>query len=57
MSKGLSEGFLSLEKEKRGSSVDSDEIRGHEKEILTKGNIVINMLYLLYKSKCCMTTF
>ena len=57
MSKGLSEGFLSLEKEKGCSSVDSDEIRGHEKEILTKGNIVINMLYLLYKSKCCMTTF
>ena len=35
--------------------MNSDEIRGHEKDILTKQNIVIIMIYLLYKSKCCMT--
>ena len=57
MSRELSEGFLSLEKEKGGSSVNYDEIRGHGKEFLTKRNIIINMLYLLYKSKCCMTQF
>ena len=28
----------------RGSRVNSDKIRGHGKEILTKQNIVINML-------------
>ena len=44
MRKGLSEGFLSPEKEKRGLSVKSDEIRSHEKEILTKRSIVIIML-------------
>ena len=51
-------GFLSLEWEKeRGLSVNSDEIRGHGKEILMNQNIAINMLYLLYESKCCMTIF
>ena len=35
--------------------MNSDEIRGHEKEVLTKQSIVINVLKLLYKSKCCMT--
>ena len=37
--------------------MNSDEIRGHEKEILTKRNIVIDMLYLLFNAKCCMTIF
>ena len=55
MNRELNVSFLSLEREKKGSSANSDEIRGHEKEILTKQRIVFNMLYLLYKSKCCMT--
>ena len=35
--------------------MDPGETWVHEKEILTKQDIVINMLYLLYKRKCCMT--
>ena len=44
MSRELDVGFLSLERKERDSSGNSDKIRGHGKEILTKQSIVINML-------------
>ena len=44
MSRELNVEFLILERERKGLKVNSDEIRGHEKIILTKQNIVINML-------------
>ena len=46
-----------LRGKKRGLSVNADEIWSHGKEILMHQSFVINMLYLLYESKSCMTIY
>ena len=46
MSRELNVGFLSLERKKMGSSLNSDGIRCHKKEILTKQSIVINIIFI-----------
>ena len=43
MSRELNVGFMSLDRERKGLECELGEIRGHEKEILTKQSIVIMM--------------
>ena len=53
MSRWLEE-ILSLERE-GGLECKSGGNLGSRKRNFNESDIVINMLYLLYKSKCCMT--